>query len=140
MNSINFGMDRLMVDRALTHTYGVGGNESWPSYSVRATSGNTDIVLGNVAGLRVNQKVKPLTTIGNFDSTTDYFITDVNPATSTIRVRTQLYGNIANTVLTPNVTANTTLVTSPLSSTLQDDTRDSFVVFYQSSPLDSTAS
>jgi hypothetical protein len=119
------------------------------SFQVVATSCDTtdlylrqtpDITLSNVAGLRVNQKVKPLTTIGNFDSTTDYFITDVNPATSTIRVRTQLYGNIANTVLTPNVTANTTLVTSPLSSTLQDDTRDSFVVFYQSSPLDSTAS
>jgi hypothetical protein len=134
LNQMNFAMDRFVVDRSLTWTYGGAGTTEWPTITATVTGGNANIKLSSIVGLSVNTPVQFTgNTVGNVVVDTTYYVT--NLSSNTMTIRTALYGNATSTTLTPNASGTLNLVTTPLSATARDDSRDTPVVFTQTNVL-----
>jgi hypothetical protein len=144
LNDITFGMDKFEVDRSMTYVWGSTETSGWPTYSASTISGNAIIRLDNIIGLSINQEVT-FTNISNSNmnirSTNKYYITEIDPRYldggtyyKTIKIRSLYYAN-SNSVITPDATATMTLLTTPLSASVNNDSKDQIIYITQQTIL-----
>jgi hypothetical protein len=81
LNSINFTMDRLVVDRSLSSAYGViqAQSDSWVKYVASFTPASDAIGINSTDGLYIGQRVKLDADVGAFKTDTPYTIIEMSP-------------------------------------------------------------
>jgi hypothetical protein len=148
MNAFSFSMDRFLVDRTMSYTWGTTELNQWPTIRAQfkqdqATYGN-NIIVDSLVGLEINQPIQFTSgaNIANVKTDNTYYITEINPkfkvagvgTLQTIKIRSDYYGTSAS-VITPGEDGNMLITMMPFSSFSSDNAYDTYVIFEQETIL-----